>query len=127
LCPDGFVYNLEVDNGNTYFAGGFLVHNCHHVAADSYMRIIEEFRKSGKLEESICIALGTTGKVIIFIATTITIGVVFWCLSKMMFQALMGALLAAILIFNMLGALFVVPSLLYVFKPKFIMKQYKPS
>jgi len=44
LCPDGFVYNLEVENGNTYFANGFLVHNCHHVAAASYLRIIEEFR-----------------------------------------------------------------------------------
>lgn len=49
LCPDGFVYNLEVDNGNTYFADGFLVHNCHHVAAASYLRIIEEFRDRNPL------------------------------------------------------------------------------
>ena len=46
-------------------------------------------------------------------------------MSKMMFQALMGMLLAIILIFNMLGALFIVPSLLLVFKPKFITKEYK--
>ena len=88
-------------------------------------RIIEEYRISGSIEESICIALGTTGKAIIFIATTLSIGIIFWFMSKMMFQALMGMLLAIILIFNMLGALFIVPSLLLVFKPKFIMKEYK--
>jgi len=90
-------------------------------------RIIEEYKKTGNLEESICIALGTTGKAIIFIATTITIGVIFWFMSKMMFQALMGMLLGIILIFNMLGSLFIVPSLLLVFKPRFITKHYKRS
>lgn len=45
MCPDGFVYNLEVENGNTYFANGYLVHNCHHVAAESYGRILGEFRR----------------------------------------------------------------------------------
>lgn len=45
MCPDGFVYNLEVANGNTYFANGYLVHNCHHVAAESYGRILGEFRR----------------------------------------------------------------------------------
>lgn len=43
LCPDGFVYNLEVENGNTYFANGFLVHNCHHAAAASYRNIATQF------------------------------------------------------------------------------------
>ena len=74
-------------------------------------------------------ALQATGcdmeKAIIFIATTLSIGIIFWFMSKMMFQALMGMLLAIILIFNMLGALFIVPSLLLVFKPKFITKEYK--
>lgn len=32
LCPDGFVYNIEVADNNNYFADGILVHNCHHVA-----------------------------------------------------------------------------------------------
>ena len=45
LCPDGFVYNIEVENGNTYFANGYLVHNCHHVAAESYMNIVQAFRE----------------------------------------------------------------------------------
>lgn len=84
------------------------------------MRIKEEYAVSGNLTEAICIALGTTGKAIIFIATTLTIGIAFWFMSKMMFQALMGLLLAIVLLCNMLGALFIVPSLILVFKPKFI-------
>jgi predicted RND superfamily exporter protein len=37
-----------------------------------------------------------------------------------MFQALMGLLLAIILLFNMLGALLIIPSFIALFKPKFI-------
>lgn len=32
---DGHVYNFEVDGLHTYVAGGFVVHNCHHVLADN--------------------------------------------------------------------------------------------
>ena len=28
LCPDGFVYNLEVEGTHTYTANGYVVHNC---------------------------------------------------------------------------------------------------
>jgi DNA repair protein RadD len=43
LCPDGFVYNLEIEGNNNYFAEGFLVHNCHHVAAGSWSKIYSAF------------------------------------------------------------------------------------
>jgi hypothetical protein len=33
VCPDGFVYNLEVEGNHNYFANGVLVHNCHEFAA----------------------------------------------------------------------------------------------
>lgn len=29
LCPDGYVYNIEVADNNNYFADDILVHNCH--------------------------------------------------------------------------------------------------
>jgi hypothetical protein len=83
-------------------------------------RIIEEYKNKGTLEHAISQALGTTGKAIIFIATTLVCGIVFWFISKMMFQAMMGLLLAIILLFNMLGALLIIPSFIALFKPKFI-------
>jgi len=50
VCPDGFVYNLEVSNGNTYIANGVLVHNCHHATSKSYQDIINWYRRNPKLK-----------------------------------------------------------------------------
>ncbi len=41
VCPDGLVYNFEVEGLHTYAANGIVVHNCHHDRADSRTRIIE--------------------------------------------------------------------------------------
>jgi hypothetical protein len=41
LCPDGDVYNLEVEQYHTYVANGFVVHNCHHGSADTYVWLTE--------------------------------------------------------------------------------------
>jgi superfamily II DNA or RNA helicase len=30
VCPDGLVYNLEVEDVHTYLVDGVVVHNCHH-------------------------------------------------------------------------------------------------
>ena len=35
LCPDGYVYNLEVKGNHNYFANSILVHNCHLVIKDA--------------------------------------------------------------------------------------------
>jgi hypothetical protein len=83
-------------------------------------RIMEEYKNTGSLEGSITTALGTTGKAIVFVATTLVCGIGFWLTSKLMFQAMMGLLLAIILVFNMFGALFIIPSLISIIKPKFI-------
>ncbi len=86
-------------------------------------RIVEEFRQTGNLNDAICRALGTTGKAIVYIATTLVCGIVFWFMSKMMFQALMGLLLAIILLFNMLGAVLIIPSCIALCKPAFILRR----
>jgi hypothetical protein len=33
VCPDGHVYNIEVEDFHTYIAGGIVVHNCHEATA----------------------------------------------------------------------------------------------
>lgn len=50
MCPGGLVYNLEVSNGNTYFANGVLVHNCHHSTASTYTDCINYYRQNPKLK-----------------------------------------------------------------------------
>lgn len=39
-APSGSVYNLEIEGAHTYFAGGILVHNCHHTPAESFRRVV---------------------------------------------------------------------------------------
>ncbi|WP_420795880.1 helicase-related protein [Ktedonobacter racemifer] len=41
LCKDGYVYNFEVEDFHTYVANGFVVHNCHHVAAAGYQTVLD--------------------------------------------------------------------------------------
>ena len=88
-----------------------------------FSRVIEEYRKNNNLNESVIIAMGTTGKAIIYIATTIVCGIAFWFLSKLMFQALMGMLLGIVLLLNMVFSLTIIPSFIVLFKPKFITRQ----
>lgn len=37
-CPDGYVYSIEVEGNENYYANGILVHNCHHQAADTFQQ-----------------------------------------------------------------------------------------
>ncbi len=43
LCPDGHVYNFEVDGEHTYIANGFAVHNCHHAVSTTYRNVLTWF------------------------------------------------------------------------------------
>jgi len=44
VCPEGFVYNLEVEDHHNYFANGTLVHNCHFGTKSAiYERIYRHF------------------------------------------------------------------------------------
>ncbi len=83
-------------------------------------RLVEERKTGADLSEAIYQTLLTNGKAIIQIATTLTIGLLIWLFSALKFQAEMGALLAILLFLNMLGALFLVPTLVCILKPKFI-------
>lgn len=87
-------------------------------------RICEENRLRNEYSFiTVLTAVRTTGKAIFFTATTMITGVIFWYfLSSLRFQAEMGLLLAIIMFLNMVGALLLIPSIIYVFKPKFISK-----
>ena len=43
VCPDGHVYNLEVDGNHNYFVGGVLVHNCHRSLSKSYRDVVAAY------------------------------------------------------------------------------------
>ena len=43
-CSRDYVYNLEVEGLNNYFANNILVHNCHHSAAPTYRKIYDYFK-----------------------------------------------------------------------------------
>jgi len=85
-------------------------------------RIEEEKRKDPaiSLNTAITRTIQTYSKSIIAIAGTLVVGLLVWTLSGLKFQAQMGLMLAVILFLNCLGAIFLVPVLVVLFKPKFL-------
>lgn len=51
LCPDGHVYNIEVEGNHNYFVSGVLVHNCHHAVKknSSYWTVLRHFNRAKQL------------------------------------------------------------------------------
>lgn len=42
-CPEGFVYNFEVEEFHNFFANGVLTHNCHHAVSESWITILQKY------------------------------------------------------------------------------------
>ena len=87
-------------------------------------RICEEYQKAGVYTfETLSTSLRTTGKAIFFTNTTMCSGIIFYYFfSNLRFQAEMGLLLTIIMFFYMVWALILIPSLVFVFKTKFLSK-----
>lgn len=85
-------------------------------------RLQEEHRRdpSLSLAEALNRTIQTYGKSIIYIAGTLVLGLLVWVFSPLKFQAQMGMMLAVILFLNCLGAIFLVPVLVLLFKPRFL-------
>ncbi len=83
-------------------------------------RLREECFVQDNFDKARLTALVTTGKVIMFTALTLAIGVGFWLFSVMKFNAEMGLLILLLMIFNMLSALVLIPALAGVVKPNFV-------
>lgn len=72
---------------------------------------LAQLREGKSLSESYYRALLFTGKVVLLTGITLAIGVITWVASPIKFQADMGLLLAFMFLWNMLGALVLLPAL----------------
>ena len=78
-----------------------------------------EQRDGKSVHDAYCGALTFTGKVVALIGVTLAAAVITWVWSPIKFQADMGLLLAFMFLWNMLGALIIVPSLAtFLLQPK---------
>jgi predicted RND superfamily exporter protein len=88
-----------------------------------FSRILDCFDEGRDVDDAIDYATATTGKAIIFTATTMFAGTIFWFFSSLKFQAEMGMLLALLMTLNTYGGLVVVPALVKVIRPKFLIQR----
>jgi predicted RND superfamily exporter protein len=86
-------------------------------------RVIEEIRINGDLDESIAIALRTSGKAVSFTAVCMVAGTLLWTLSNIRFNAVMGGLLAIWMFVSFVSAVTLLPALISYLRPKFILKE----
>jgi len=72
---------------------------------------LAQLREGKSLSESYYRALLFTGKVVLLTGVTLAVGVITWVASPIKFQADMGLLLAFMFLWNMLGAMVLLPAL----------------
>ena len=83
-------------------------------------RVVHERKRGHDLQESVSIAIQTTGMAVFFTGSTLVGGIIFWYfISSLRFAADMSLLLSILLLANMVGAILVVPAFTTVFKPRF--------
>jgi predicted RND superfamily exporter protein len=85
-----------------------------------FSRMIDAFDEGRSIDEAVDYATATTGKAIIFTATTMVAGTIFWWFSALKFQAEMGLLLALLMLFNTFGGLVIVPAWVKILRPRFL-------
>jgi predicted RND superfamily exporter protein len=87
-------------------------------------RIREEVRHRS-IDEAVHEALSTTGAAVLFTAVTVVAGIVYWIPgSSLRFNSEMAMLLSLLMISNMIGSVTLLPLLVKVFKPSFVMKSH---
>jgi predicted RND superfamily exporter protein len=74
-----------------------------------YNRMESFFRQGMSLEEAYLNTLKTTGRAVLFTGLTLAVGVATWYFSAVQFQKDMGTLLVFMFLWNMLGALWLLP------------------
>jgi predicted RND superfamily exporter protein len=83
-------------------------------------RVVHERKRGHSVDESVRIAIRTTGMAVFFTASTLVGGIIFWYfISSLRFAADMSLLLSVVLTGNMIGAMMLVPALTVFFRPDF--------
>jgi len=87
-------------------------------------RIREEVRHKS-IDQAVHESLATTGAAVLFTAVTVVAGIIYWIFgSSLRFNSEMAMLLSLLMISNMIGAVTLLPLLVKVFKPSFVMKSH---
>lgn len=73
--------------------------------------LLEKIREGMSLEDALTLSFSTMGTSVVFTGFALSIGVGTWAFSAIKFQADMGVLLAFMFLFNMLGAMLMMPAL----------------
>ena len=91
-------------------------------------RAIEEYQREDRKDLNLALIDGvaTAGKAVLYTAFLISTSIAFWSFSPLRFQAEMGTQLLIILTMNMLGGLLLLPALIALLKPTFVIAQAKP-
>jgi predicted RND superfamily exporter protein len=85
-------------------------------------RIKETYREENDLSRAVVKGVTTSGRAVFMTATMMTAGVVFWYFSPLRFQAEMGILLGILMMSNMLVGILVLPAIVNILKPRFVLK-----
>jgi predicted RND superfamily exporter protein len=80
--------------------------------------VIKQLRSGASLSEAYHRTLLFTGKVVLLTGFTLAAGVITWTFAPIKFQADMGLLLSFMFLWNMLGAMILLPSLAYFLLPQ---------
>jgi predicted RND superfamily exporter protein len=124
LACEAFMYLMQIDlNVNSLpvaavGAGVGVDYGIYH-----FSRMIDAYDEGRTLDEAVDYATATTGKAIIFTASTMIAGAIFWWFSDLKFQAEMGLLLALLMAFNTFGGLVIVPAWIKIIRPRFFLKR----
>jgi predicted RND superfamily exporter protein len=84
--------------------------------------IREELRRGRDILDAISSSLMSAGRGVLITAAALIFSVVLWLASSLRFQAEMGLLMALWLFISAVSALFLMPVLVYVFRPKFVVE-----
>jgi len=82
--------------------------------------IKEELARHGNVVEALTSSLHSAGRGVLITGATLVVSVILWMFSSLRFQAEMGLLIALWLAVSASSALFLMPALAYVFRPRFI-------